>query len=71
MNIGMTYTQDLEEIIQRSKAMEKTATQNISNLIKQMSYEFDHLLYGEEYEVRMSRIEECAREIIYMVEKTK
>jgi hypothetical protein len=51
--------------------MEKTATQNISNLIKQMSYEFDHLLYGEEYEVRMSRIEECAREIIYMVEKTK
>ena len=49
--------------------MKTMAVQNIYNVIEQMRYEYDQLLYGEEYENRMSRIEECAREIIDLVEK--
>ena len=49
--------------------MKTFALQNIHNVIEQMRYEYDQLLYGEEYGNRMSRIEECAREIIDLVEK--
>ena len=49
--------------------MKTFAVQNIYNVIEQMRYEYDKLLYGEEYDNRMSRIEECAREIIDLVEK--
>jgi len=51
--------------------MKQVEIQNIANAIEQMRYEYDQLLYGEEYDGRISRIEDCAREIIDLVEKIK
>jgi hypothetical protein len=49
--------------------MKQDQAQTIANAIEQMRYEYDQILYGEGYINRLERIEDCAREIINLVEK--
>lgn len=45
--------------------------QQLGNTIGQMRYEIDELLDGNDFEACLSRIEDCAREIVNLVEKYK
>lgn len=43
----------------------------LREVIAQTYYEIDQILNGEDSETHLSRIESCARELIYLVEKYK
>ena len=52
--------------------MNKTLTaQQLGDTIGQMRYEIDELLDGNDFKDRLSRIEDCARKIVDLVEKYK
>lgn len=44
-------------------------TQEIVNAVKQMEHEVFELLSGNDFDERLERIEDCAREIIGLKEK--
>ena len=44
-------------------------TQEIVNTVKQIEYEVFELLSGNDFDERLERIEDCAREIIGLKEK--
>lgn len=52
--------------------MNKALTaQQLGDAIGQMRYEIDELLDGNDFKDCLSRIEDCAREIVNLVEKYK